>query len=354
MGTLIVVLKWISQAMIVVVGVWGLFSDPFKLDSQSGRRTLTNAGWMKVLLLLLGFVIFGISSISEQQSELRKMQAQEEEIARQKQTIDNQERQLRYLRSVLLSQHELSQLEITLTFSPGVMKRFRERIHSYTMERRRERLNESLLAYLETSFRLGTATIEFGEEPLQSKIEYALVRPQGYIAGTLSHADLESAAFQSAYRELFGNAFEIQSLDGRIMLDLLRPGHGSRMRFEQNSLELRISNPGLRMDEMEGRMTVICGRNQDLFRVEMDFDEEIDGEEIRTSMRRNCGPDRIHFRSLDPRVAWDQEIELSFEPVINPKLQEYFGPDVEEYLERGTWRSQGHEIQAELRDIEPE
>ena len=65
MSTLFLVLKWLSQFLIVTSGVYAMFSDLYKEDEHTKKRQLTGAGWINLATLLAGLFLFGITDFKE-------------------------------------------------------------------------------------------------------------------------------------------------------------------------------------------------------------------------------------------------------------------------------------------------
>src|SRR5215471_12813385 len=53
--------KWLSQAMIVCSGIYGMFSDLYKEDHATHKRTLTRAGRINLATIVVGFLLFGVT-----------------------------------------------------------------------------------------------------------------------------------------------------------------------------------------------------------------------------------------------------------------------------------------------------
>jgi hypothetical protein len=343
--TIIVILKWISQALIVVVGVWGLFSDPYETNARTGRRRLNRTGWIKVMLLAVGFLLFAFTDMHEQKKSLAARERQSQQLLMQEQTIINQDKNLDYLRELLLTQHQLSEVEIMLVFPEETILRFIRAIDRFKKIRPNEaNPDQTKLAYIASSCR-GSAVVRYGGRD-SGQIEYSLNRPQGFIKGTVSDQEPEWPAFASAFSGLLGERFEIQSETGRVLIDLLSPERPMIIRFQREAVVFNLKNAGIRLDEIKGAVTFVCGKDE-LLSVEPPLNDE-EGPRRVEPMR--FGPTTIRFRSRDPRVSWDQQITCNWRPVVTREVYEL---EMDITAEVGEWRSENHAIKAALSALDP-
>jgi hypothetical protein len=328
------------------VGVWGLFSDPYEKDPKTEERRLNRAGWTKVVLLTVGFLLFAITDMHERNESVAARERQSQQLLMQEQTITNQDKNLDYLRELLLSQHRLSEVEITLAFPEETTRTFTEGIYQFARGQPDEHsLNRSRLAYIATACRVG-ALVRFGGKE-SGHIEYALNRPQGLISDRVTDHDPEWLAFTTAFGGLFGDGFEIQTETGRVLFDLLMPEQPMTIKFQRDGVVLNVKNAGIRFDELRGAVTFVCGKDKLLFVNQ----ESIDEEEPRRVEPMRFGPTRIRLKSRDPRVTWDQEITCDWHANVTRRIHEV---DTDTTAEIGHWRSENHAITATLSGIEPE
>jgi hypothetical protein len=335
--TIIVALKWIAQTLMVVVGVWGLFSDPFRTDPETGRRRLTRAGWVKVSVFAIGFLLFAFTDMHERNESIAARQRQADELVAQQETITIQEKNLAYLRELLLTQHQLSEVEIGLTFPQDRMSAFADAIARFRpMD---PRLDRTRLTYIATALR-GGAVVRWGGKG-SGQIEYSLNRPQGLASGTVSDQAPEWHAFAAAFSALFGERFEIQSESGRVLIDLLSPERPVTIRFQRDAFVFSFKAAGVRFDEIRGAVTFVCGKDTVLFETD---------DERRAVPLRIC-PTGINLRSRDPRVSWDQKIACNWRPQVTEKR---YDVSTDVTAEIGEWRSANHAINATLSGLNPQ
>ena len=65
-------LKWLSQFVVLVSATSAMFQELYVKDPETGRRRLTRSGWVHLTGLLLGFVLFGVTEIHDQQKAARE------------------------------------------------------------------------------------------------------------------------------------------------------------------------------------------------------------------------------------------------------------------------------------------
>jgi hypothetical protein len=340
--TIIVALKWISQALIVIVGVWGLFSDPFETDPDSGRRRLTRAGWVKVSVFAVGFLLFAFTDMRERNESLAARERQAQQLSMQEKTITNQEKNLAYLRELLLSQHQLSEVEIALVFPKDRMRAFAEAVHQFKATRPNQpNPDRTRLAHIATALG-GSAVVRWGGKG-SGQIEYSLNRPQGSVDGTVTDQDPEWHPFASAFSGLFGERFEVQSETGRVLIDLLSPERPVTIRFQRDAVVFNLKGAGIRFDEIRGAVTFVCGKDKLLF-------VKADEQARRAEPIRVC-PTGINLKSRDPRVSWDQKIACNWRPRVTRKFHDVNTDVTGEF---GEWRSANHAIKATLSGLNPQ
>lgn len=350
MESLVVVLKWIAQGLILVVGVWGLLSDPYETDAATGGRRLTRTGWLKVVLLGIGFVLFGVTDVNERAKAQAASIRQSEQLAMQEQTIDNQERQLRYSQKLLLLQHQVSALDVSLVFPPEIAKRFLEEIMRGPDRPPELRPDATRLAYISTAARLGDVFARYRSRG-DGYLDYAINRGQGFTSERIDHERPEWSAFVAAFQGMFGRRFEIRSESGRVLVDLLQPQHQMTVRPNGTEMSLALQSPGIRLDELQGEIVIVCGVTEPLFTETRDEEPDPDSEGAgsRRPHARNVGPVEIRLRSRDPRVLWDQRIELEWQPFVTRKV-ELIDPPLVSY--RGEWRAGPYRVEADFEGID--
>src|SRR5712692_379268 len=148
MSITFLVLKWLSQVLIVSSGIYGMFSDLYREDKQTKRRALTRAGYFNLSALLSGFILFGVTDYKERQDQREQRQkgeiaakvteehfkvqaeGQNSVIENQKKQIQSQDDELRYLHHLILVQEIIDGWEISLDLSPGVIETARRQAES--------------------------------------------------------------------------------------------------------------------------------------------------------------------------------------------------------------------------------
>ena len=337
----VVLLKWISQALIAVVGVWGLISDPFDTDPASGRRRLNRAGWLKVALLAVGIFLFALTDVDERRSSNTQRERQAQQIAIQRKTVETQETQLDYLQRLILLQYRMSELGLVLEFPENVMKDMRRSIESHKTNSPQVNADRTQLAYISTAIRVGTAIVRF-DGTGRGELQYSLNRPQGLTGGRISEPDAEWTAFDTAFRALFGGRFEIQSESGGTLIDILNPTSRTEVTFARNSVSFSVRDPEVRLDELNGSLSFVCGKDALLFVIEDTVDDDEEGQP--KTLEKMCfGPIKARLTSKDPRVQWNQEIQLDWNPVISRRFGE---TDTGRIFELGEWHSSPNPVNA--------
>jgi hypothetical protein len=158
MDTVVLVLKWLSQVFILVVGVWALFSDTSRADASTGGRKLTRSGWAKVAMLTTGLLLFAFTERRDQIKQQSELKLRDEALVVQKAQLDN-----------------LRRLELT--------QNYRDRLTNSTVE------NE-LAAARATLHELKTISDQYRDS---SAIPDALWRP----AEELTHPEYVEALYQA-------------------------------------------------------------------------------------------------------------------------------------------------------------
>lgn len=329
----IVLLKWISQALIAVVGVWGLISDPFEKDPATGKRRLNRAGWLKIALLAIGFFLFALTDVDERRSSRAQQERQAHQIEMQRKTVEAQETQLAYLRRLILLQYRMSEIGLLLEFPEPFMNRMRSSIQSYKPKSPQVKIDKTQLAYIATALSVGTAVVRFDGNG-HGELQYSLNRHQGPTGGRVSEPDGEWRSFRAAFRALFGERFEIQSESGRTLIDLLNPTSRTEVTFGGNSVSINMRDPEVRLDELNGSLMFVCGKDALLFVIEDVFGGDEKGQP-KTPKKIGFGPLKARLTSRDPRVEWNQEIPLEWNPVVLRTVEE----SEERISELGEWHS---------------
>ncbi|RJX25422.1 MAG: hypothetical protein C4531_17145 [Desulfurivibrio sp.] len=337
----IVLLKWTSQVLIAVVGVWGLVSDPFDTDAASGRRRLNRAGWLKIVLMAIGFLLFALTDANERRAAEAQRQRQEQQIAMQRQTVAAQDTQLAYLRKLILLQYRMSELGLVLEFPKNVMREMWSAIEGYQPKPPQLQADRTQLAYIAAAMRAGTAVVRF-DGTGRGELQYSLNRPQGLTGGRITESEPAWAAFDGAFRALFGGRFEMMSESGRTLVDLVNPASRTSVTFGGNAVSFSVREPEVRLDELSGTLSFVCGKDDLLFVMEEAFDG---GEEAQARMaeKMHFGPVKARLTSKDPRVQWDQKIQLDWRPVISRRIGE---TDTGRIFELGEWHSGPSPVQA--------
>jgi len=103
---IVVILKWISQVLIVIGGITGLLSEAYKTDPSTGKRSLTRVGWVTVTTLLLGFLLFVSTDIKERRENAERDVAQKQQISSLQEIVKGQNEQISLSKGIVASQQE--------------------------------------------------------------------------------------------------------------------------------------------------------------------------------------------------------------------------------------------------------
>jgi hypothetical protein len=267
MDWVLVSLKWLSQILIVTSGVVALFAETYKTDPVTGRRSLQRAGWLTILAIVVGFLVFGFSDIQERTAAKEAANAQEIQAK-------NQAREIEYLQNLILMQEKLAGLEVELEFP-------------------RERLSQSLKpfeglpqkAYFSSAARYGSITAVTDEAGRRS-LHLQLARPQGMLSLHFDEQSAEWEAFKKALSELCPRSLSL-NLTTRVPLlkGIIFPWP-SRAAFVGGKVVLGVRNPDIKLVYLKNAS------------VQM----RIEGED------KEKAPTRVTIRSLDPGVKLDTAI----------------------------------------------
>ena len=122
MSWLVIVVKWLSQLLIIATGIFSLFMDPYKEDPKTHRRKLTRVGYVAMSALLIGFVLFALTDLNERQQATARLEHQKEVISNQERALTHHEKQQALSRKLLLSKYTFSDIEFSWTPSERLFK----------------------------------------------------------------------------------------------------------------------------------------------------------------------------------------------------------------------------------------
>jgi hypothetical protein len=265
---IVFLLKWAAQILIVVAGITGLFSDSQKTDPSTGKKSLTHVGWITIIALIIGFLLFIATDFAERKENARK-------DSQQKQQIAELEKVVKKLNKLSLDR-ELKGVEIS--FKPSAEQSSRiaaayEKIKSPVPEipysaatMKAERVN-------------GGWAIDF--DPVSRKegtIRFAPIPPD----------EPAGKAFAEVIRESSIGLWIKWGDSAETELEPLRNAYPSAISVSQELITLTLKQPVLELslNDLDVNSTIILrGRND-------------------TSSLR--------FRSLDQGAAFDQTIELNW------------------------------------------
>jgi hypothetical protein len=106
------VLKWLSQVLIVTSGIYGMFSDLYKQQGPEKKRELTRAGWINLMTLVTGFMLYAVTDAQDRRAQQKDDEYKTQTINTQQQLIDTQTRELSYLRHLILEQEVVDGWEL--------------------------------------------------------------------------------------------------------------------------------------------------------------------------------------------------------------------------------------------------
>jgi len=129
-------LKLLSQAIAITVGIWGLFSRPIKTDRKTRKKSLTDNGKLVLTGFLIAFLTFCFSEWSDYNKEQKKLREEQEranaQIAQKENEANLWRQQFIALRATLrpINLTETS-VDITIYFSTkdGVFQKYGERLN---------------------------------------------------------------------------------------------------------------------------------------------------------------------------------------------------------------------------------
>src|SRR5262249_44471876 len=122
MEWILISLKWLSQILIVTSGIIALFTETYKTDAATGRRVLQRAGWITIVTIVVGFVLFGFSDVQERNRAELAAQAQADQVTKFKEMSEKQTLEIGYLQNLILMQEKLAGLEVELEFPQPRLK----------------------------------------------------------------------------------------------------------------------------------------------------------------------------------------------------------------------------------------
>jgi hypothetical protein len=292
MATAVQLLKWLSQVLIVVGGVWALVSDTHERDLATGRRRLTQSGWMKLFILAVGFGLFVLTDVQNRAQQQEAIRIRDQEIKRQN-------AQLSYLRKLFLLQHELSAVEVSWSLSERDLGDFSQVLLGYGEQVQAGPELKTNLQYINTAVRnsmrsgnnwLNVRQIGRGRFGLQVLIS----RPLGMKLTQFSNEQHEWKAFDAAIQRLLGDRFEIEVAPGVVIADLAKKHWPCEFSIVGSTVHFTVERPGVSLGQLEGARVTYWGGNLERARM----------------------PKRLRLRFKDPKVTLDQQFDLEWEEVV--------------------------------------
>jgi hypothetical protein len=287
--TAVLVSKWLSQALILLGGVWAIFSPERELVPR--RLGLTYSGWLKLSILALGFSLFALTELQTQAQQREVTRIKNEEIRQQKE-------QLSYLRKLFLLQHELAAVEVSWPLTDRDQRAFSESLRGFGKQVKGGPELLGNLQYIDTAFRqsmragnwLNVRKLARGQFGLQVLVS----RPLGMRLVQFSEDEPEWKAFDAAMRGFFGDRFEIEIAPGIVVADLARRHWPCELSVKRSMIHFTIEKPGISLGQLDGASLTFWGGNVDASRV----------------------PKEVRIVCRDPKVLCDQKFELRWEAVI--------------------------------------
>jgi hypothetical protein len=291
----LVILKWFSPALILVGGLWALLTET-TLTDPLGRRRLTGSGWMKVLVLVVGFMLFTAT-------ELEDSSRRREQVAMRDAQIAKQNEELEYLRRLFLLQHELSAVEVSWPLRDQDYHRFGSIVNG-----KQPLLDISDASiYVERAFQYGRIEAVPAATTGRARLDVALLRPQGLYTHRFTPDQLEWKSFEAAIHGLLGNRFQIEIAPGVLLADLVGKHWPCQVTITNHRIAFMIDRPGVGLAHLEKASATFLGGD----------------------LQPEAMPTAVRIRSLDPRVTWNQEFTLAWrvEVIEHFQASEEYGAD---------------------------
>jgi hypothetical protein len=290
MNVTFLILRWLSQVLIVTSGIYGMFSDLYKEDEHTKNRTLTRAGRVNLATLLIGFLLFGVTEYQERQNqhiqEVRfetQSKGQNSIIDTQKQQIKSQDDELRYLHHLILVQESVDGWEISWEPPPKVIRDARNKAQSLTS--RDDAYLRSCLSYSDINARKSSNE--------HWVIACALGRPQGVLNLSFDVSPTQPGwgVFESTLDTLLSSRFSISQSGGEDFVLLTRLARPEQISYGGRKVLITVRSPRVKLSRLEQPVRVVL---------------RLDAETLSDT------PASIRIRSLDPNLRLDETIRTKW------------------------------------------
>jgi hypothetical protein len=291
MSVTFLVLKWLSQVLIVTSGIYGMFSDLFKRDERTNTRRLTRAGWVNLATLFTGFLLFGVTDYKERleqkvQEAQSKAQAdgQQTIIKNQEGQIKSQGEELRYLHHLILVQESVDGWEISWVPPSKLISAARNK--SAAMIFRDD-------AYLRTCLNISEINARKSSNE-HWVITCTLSRPQGVLENLsfdLSPTQPEWGVFESILDTLLSSRFSISQSGGEDFVVLTRLERPDHISYSSRKVVVTVHGSHVKLSRLEQAVQVIL---------------RLDAEALSET------PESVRIRSLDPNLKLDETLRTKW------------------------------------------
>ena len=299
MSITFLILKCLSQVLIVASGIYGMFSDLYKQDEHTKHRSLTRAGWVNLATILAGFVLFGVTEYKDKQDQLEQQvqskkqtdalnslnSDQKKQLENQNTEIIKQDHELGYLHHLILVQESVEGWEMSWEPPSRIISEARKQAAQLTGKDD---------AYLRTCLQVSDI------EARKSSNEHWVITCAALARGgrvlqnvtfDLSPTQAEWAVFESTLDALLTARFSISQLEGEDFVLLTRLSRPDEISYTANRVVVILRNSRVKLSRLEQPV-------QAVFR--------LDTETL------SDAPNTIRVRSLDPNLKMDQSIRMKW------------------------------------------
>jgi hypothetical protein len=285
------ILKWLSQVLIVASGIYAMFSDLYKEQPHGKKRELTRAGWINLAALLTGFMLYAVTDFQERKARKEDdaykaglAEGQERLNIKQKQLNDAQQQvintqtgELGYLHHLILEQEVVNGWELSWDAPATVIQLARTKAHSLTGKDD---------AYLRTCL------AELGVNARASAnghwmISCILVRPLGVknVAFDLSPSEPGWQVFESILDILLSPRLAVSQSGGEDLVVLSRLERPESISYTNSRVTVTVRNARVRLGWLERPVEAVLRLDSDV---------------------AANAPATVRIRSLDSNLQLDQ------------------------------------------------
>jgi hypothetical protein len=299
---LIITLKWLSQVLILASGVSGLFSDLYKEDEITAKRTLTRSGWIHLAMIVVGFAVFGFTNFAEQREQKKK-------AADDKALIEIQKGQLQRLHRLDLARVHLAGLRLSVDLDDRKMiqkvrslflKAFKQTpgLHDVLDEFAPCFANNSInpKCNLTLQRRQQGDILAVGQSPFDPFSEehpFSFAMP----SSKATWSAIEKVVVDEAFKQL-----EILGQSNTPIVSLKDRSIIQSISLVKGALELVIEGRNLTLDQINDAHIRLRAFDPDPGWIDGTYAVNMEGD----------GPKKIHIQSTDPKVVLDQTFELEW------------------------------------------